>query len=320
MFAARCAVFALVVATAAPARADVPWAAGVAPAVQTKANALFGEANQLFAQQAHTAAVEKYRAALALWDHPLIRYNLAVTLIRLDRILEAADELERSLRYAATPFSTELYQQAQDYQRLIAGRIGTVEVSCTQGGGQIQLDGQPLLACPGKASKRVLSGEHTVLGEKANHLTISRRLVVGGGASTKADFQFVPIDAAVRFEYPVKRWVPWTIAGVGAAVGFGGLALYLAGQNELDDFAKDYAIACPRGCADDLSDVPELRDRQDSALFKGKLGTSAMIAGGAIAVGGIVWGIFINRPHRVLPKVEVSPSGDGMSAQRSWQY
>ena len=81
-----------------------------------QANALFAEGNQLFAQQAHAPALEKYKAAIALWDHPLIRFNMAVTEIRLDRILEAADDLDERCATATTPFTPELYQQALDYQ------------------------------------------------------------------------------------------------------------------------------------------------------------------------------------------------------------
>src|ERR1700733_8189364 len=102
------------------AGAEPEWAKGVPAETQAQANKLFAEANQLFAQQAHAPALEKYRAAIALWDHPMIRYNMAVTLIRLDRILEAADNLEKALRFGQTPFSTpELYQQALDYQALV---------------------------------------------------------------------------------------------------------------------------------------------------------------------------------------------------------
>src|SRR5439155_6363082 len=90
----------------ARAEAPKPWSQGVPEATQQRANALFAEGNQLFAQQAHGPALDKYHAAIALWDHPLIRFNMAVTLIRLDRVLEAADELDRALRYGAQPFTT----------------------------------------------------------------------------------------------------------------------------------------------------------------------------------------------------------------------
>ena len=75
----------VLLALAGTAYADDPWAQGVPLANQKAANKLFAEANQLFAQQAHGPALEKYKAAIAIWDHPLIRFNMAVTEIRLDR-------------------------------------------------------------------------------------------------------------------------------------------------------------------------------------------------------------------------------------------
>lgn len=310
----------VLVATTREARADVPWAEGVPPAVQAKANAVFAEANQLFAQQAHARALEEYRRAIAIWDHPLIRFNMSVTLIRLDRILEAADEIERALRYGQTPFSAELYQQAQDYQRLIGGRVGTIEASCQQERGQILLDGKPWFSCPGTKSQRVLAGEHIILGESTGFVTKSQRVLVSGGKTTREALQFIPIEAAVKLEYPVARWVPWAVASVGAVIGFGGLGLYFVGKDELDQFATAFDRECPRGCASDLSDVPDLKSDYDNAVLKGRIAVGAMIAGGGITLGAILWGGFGNRPRRVLPAMEVTPTNGGMTARVGWRF
>src|SRR6185503_16480126 len=129
-------VIILLVFASATAWADQPWEQGVPKDKRDQAQALFQEGNLLFAQQAHQPALEKYNAAIALWDHPLIRFNMAVTLIRLDRILEAADNLDSALRFDAKPFTPELYQQALDYQKLVQGRVGTVEASCDQADAQ----------------------------------------------------------------------------------------------------------------------------------------------------------------------------------------
>jgi tetratricopeptide (TPR) repeat protein len=114
----------------ATAAAEQPWEAGIPKAKRDKANAAFAEANQLFAQQAHQPALEKYAEAVKEWDHPLIRFNMAVTLIRLDRILEAAESIDAALRFGQAPFTQEHYQQALDYQKLVAGRVGIVAATC----------------------------------------------------------------------------------------------------------------------------------------------------------------------------------------------
>jgi hypothetical protein len=294
--------------------AEKPWEVGISTAQRDTANAAFGEANTLFSQQAHQAAVEKYKEALKVWDHPLIRFNMAVSLVRLDRILEAAETLDAALRFGQDPFTPEEYQRALDYQRLVGGRIGNVEASCSQDGVQILIDGKPWFQCPGSKKQRVLAGEHVIVGEKKDFATASRRVVVAGNSTASAKLELRSFADAVKYEYPSPRWIPWTITGAGVAIGLGGLGFWFAGRNQMDKFEADFATMCPTGCKANLSDQPLLADARDSAELKGKIAVSMMIAGGAITVGGVVWAI-INRPRRVLPnQVEVQPMPGGMSA------
>ena len=310
-------VIAALVACARVAAADdvqpKPWAEGVALDKQHEAEAIFAEGNTLFAEQSHAAALDKYRAALAIWDHPLIRFNLAVTLIRLDRVLEAADDLERALRFGAAPFKPELYEQALDYQRLLAGRIGTLSVSCDQPDARVQLDGKSWLACPGQKTERTLVGEHTVVAERRGYLTSSRRLVVTGGATVKHAVELVSLDKAVVLEYRYPRWIPWTVLGAGAAITLGGAATWFVGRGEMNDFDNEFAQECSvTGCEHDLANHPALRAPRDAALLKRTIAITMMIAGGATTVGGVVLTI-ANRPRRVLP-IEVAPSSGGAMA------
>jgi hypothetical protein len=314
---------ALVLAWCGIAAADVPWANGVSKENQAKANALFAEANQLFAEQAHAPALERYRAAVALWDHPLIEFNMAVTLIRLDRFLEAAETIDRALRFGAEPYPTpEQFRQALDYQKLIAGRVATIEATCTQAGVSVLLDGKPWLSCPGAQKRRVLAGEHVIVGEKSGYITLTRRLVVAGGVTTRERIALVSLDAAVTLEYPAPRWLPWTATGAGAAVALGGLAFWLAGNRQMDRFEEDFDMLCPNGCSGTLDANPterQLGEQRDAARFKGDVGIVMMASGGAIVIGGVVWTL-LNRPRRVLPRVEVAPTAGGVAARASISF
>ncbi len=310
------ALLIVLLAGAAVARADSnePWGDGVATDVQDRANAIFAEGNQLFAQQAHGPALEKYKAAIALWDHPMIRFNMAVTLIRLGRILEAADELERALRYGDKPFPPDLYQQARDYQVLIRNQLGTIEVRCDQGT-HILLDGKPWFDGPGTKTIRVATGEHVVVGERAGYLTSSRRVIVAGGTTVTERIQLLSIESAVTFHYRHPRWLPYTVGGAGAVIALGGLGVSLLGRRQMDRFAQHFVEQCPGGC--DLALHPDLTDERDSAELKGTIGAAMMITGGAIVVGGVVW-VILNRPTRSLPRVEATPTPGGLTASVGW--
>ena len=314
-------VLVAVLARAPSAHADVdePWATGVSDAQQARANAVFAEGNQLFAQLAHAPALEKYRAAIAIWDHPMIRFNMAVTLIRLDRILEAADELERALRFGDKPFTPDLYQQARDYQALIKKQLGYIEVTCEQPDTQIVLDGKPWFDGPGTKTIRVTTGEHTVVAERRGYLTMSRTVVVAGGATAAERLVLLPIESAVILRYRHPKWLPWTVGGAGAAIALGGLGFTLAGRAQMDRFVKDFVRECPGGCEADLAQHPALADQRDSAELKGKIGVSMMITGGVIAIGGVVWGV-LNRPTRYLPRIEATPTHGGITTRAEWRF
>jgi hypothetical protein len=178
-------------------------------------------------------------------------------------------------------------------------------VSCTQQGTQLTLDGTPWFACPGTKRRRVMAGEHVVVGEKPGFMTQSRRVVLAGATATKLAIDLLPIDAVVKLEYPSPRWLPWTVAGGGLAIAGAGLAFWLAGKDKMTTFEQDFTKTCPPGC--DFRAMPQLANAYDRAKLYGGIGTGMMVSGGAIAVGGIIW-LIVNRPRRVLPSLEVSPT------------
>jgi hypothetical protein len=294
-----------------------PWAEGVAERDRDAAQALFAEANQLFATEAHAPALEKYTRAIALWDHPLIRFNMAVTLVRLDRFLEAAEAMDRALRFDKEPFPTpEQYRQALDYQKLIGGRVGDVEVTCAQRAVQVSLDGKPWLTCPGTQKTRVLAGQHALVAEAPGHMTRTTRVVVDGSRTAKVRIELERIESAVTYEYPTRRWVPWSVVAGGGAIATVGVAVWFSGRNQLDAFEENLARECPEGC--NLEERGALRDQRDGAVLKGRIGMSAIIVGGVAVVGGATWAFVFNRPRRVLPTVEASPGGAQIGA--TWQW
>lgn len=300
------------------ASAEDPWAVGVAPHDQTRANELFAEANTLFAQQAHAPALDKYRAAVALWDHPLIRFNMAVTLIRLDRMLEAADALDGALRFGEQPFTPAVYAQALDYQKLVNGRVGTIEVTCAQPGARVLLDGKPWFTCPGTRKQRVVVGQHTVLGEHRAFMSKVIEAAIGGGVVTKMRVELVSLESTLVEERRFGAWVPWTVIGVGATTMLAGFYLLGTASSQIELFEREVAMTCPEGCV--LEAVrPDLVQMRKDAHEVGDVGSGVMVAGVVgISVGVML--VVLNIPRKRLPKLDVAPTQGGASASASWRF
>jgi hypothetical protein len=146
--------------------------------------------------------------------------------------------------------------------------------------------------------------------ERRGYLTITRQLAVAGGTTSTEKLALVPIESVVTLKYPYPRWAPYAISGGGVAVGLAGLAVWLSGKSDLDRYDGQLRTECPApiGCANGLPS--DLASERSHALLEGKIGVSMMVAGGVIAVGGIV-GAIMDRPKRILPNVDVAPLRGG---------
>jgi tetratricopeptide (TPR) repeat protein len=320
-------VLLVIVTGASVARAESDWEReirkGVSAANQASAEALYQEGNQLFGQKAYGSALTKYKAAIALWDHPHIRLNIAITEIWLDRLVDAADDLESALRFGAAPYPGEKYQQVLERKKLVDGRLGFIEVTCKQSDANILLDGKAWFTCPGTRKVRVLIGEHLVVGEASEYMPATRRLVVASGKTAHEDIALVSTESVVVRVYPSAPWKTWTLTASGVAVALGGVGLWIAGRNQMERYERHFDVLCASGGCSATLDAnlveEQLADDRDSARLKNKISVGLMIAGSTAAIVGGVWTI-LNRPKRVMPKLEVAPSSTGATASASWQF
>ena len=105
---------------------DSPWAAGVAPENQRQALELYSRGNKLFEQSKHLEALEQYRKAIEFWDHPAIRYNMAVCLINIDKYLEAFGNLEKAMAHGEEPLGKRHFGEGKAEAWIFRrGELGT---------------------------------------------------------------------------------------------------------------------------------------------------------------------------------------------------
>ena len=310
--AAVAAAAALVVATGGARAEDKAWAAGVPADKQAAALALYREGNALFERSACVEALVRYDRALAQWDHPAIRYNAAVCLIDLDRPVEAYEYLERALRFGPEPLGPELYKQGQTYQKLLAGRLGELEVVCDERGAQVTLDGKPLLVGPGRAKRRLLPGAHQIVGAKPDYQTETRSVDVVPGKRAEVAIAMRRLDAPPPLERRWKPWVPWVVVAGGAAFGLAGVPLWLKARSDYADYDDAVEEYCPDGCMVEAL-PPDQRDRLHDLESTAKV--SRGLAYTAIAIGavGIATGItmvILNQPRTaIVPTVTGDHAG-----------
>ena len=303
---------------------DKPWAEGVPAEKQQEALAIYQRANTFFEQARYKEALAQYEQALALWDHPAIRYNAAVCLINLDRPVEAYEHLVAALRHGEAPLGKELHQQGQSYQKALAGQVAELEVRSTEPGAKISLDGKHLFVAPGSATKLVsTTDEHQLVAEKPGYQTETRTLRLAPGKHAIA-VDLVPLAEGGRLERRWARYKPFAVIATGALVAGAGGLFYLRASDQYERFDAAVATLCPMGCADGelaarAAMQPDAALRDDAAL-DGPARRNAILAYSAFAIGGaaVAAGValaFLNQP-RLVPVT----SGDrvGLVLSATW--
>jgi len=283
---------------------DRPWSRGVSAEQQARAKELLAEGNELLLNDKHREALAKYQEAIAAWDHPGIRFNIVRVLIALDRPLDAYENLEKALAYGKAPHDESLYAEAINYKTLLEGQLATIEVSCTQSGVDVSLDGAAFLSCPGKKRVRTTPGNHALIGAKRDYLTSTRSLLVLPGKATSLDVTLRSYAEAAVTRTRWATWKPWAVAITGAAfVGIGAL-LRARAQSGLQDYERDVANTCgDEGCRPGDPTWELLQDEESAALRDNKIAIG-MFAAGAAGIGAGIVLVVLNRTRSYVPDME----------------
>lgn len=305
--------------------ADKPWAAGVSEAEQTLALSIYKEGNAEFEESRYAQALTKYREAVKHWDHPAIRFNMAVSLVNLDQPLEAYDALEHALKYGDAPLGADAYAQGLTYKKLLEGQLTHLRVTSDIPGAEVSLDGKPLLSGPGDVTQLLTPGAHQLVASKAGFLTETTPLVLLPGKETSHAVKLLPLKVSTKL---VRRWkasTPWLVVGLGAGlVAVGGVAEYLAHQ-EYATYDQLVAAQCPNGCGPMMPDgmtavAPSTQSHKTTGLVENVAGVSLLAVGGSVAIAGLV-GVYLNQPRSVIehgPTIAPMTGATGVSAR--WSF
>jgi len=298
---------------------DKPWAAGVSADQQKQALALYKEGNGFFELDQYREALVRYESALALWDHPGIRYNAAVSSIHLDKIEEAYEHLTQAMRFGAAPFSADIYKEAINYEKQLAGQLGEVEVKAAQPDVTVTLDGKPLLVGPRTVTRRVRAGSHQIVATRPSYLTESRAVEVRQRAKVEVVIELKKPAVAVAAAGPMKRrwarWKPWALVVGGALVSGVGIGLYSVASERYtayDEAVEAHWARVMMMTAE--SELPaDIRSKEDDARSMRAATISAFAVGGVMVATGITLA-FMNtpRPSGVVVSPTAAPDRVGL--------
>jgi tetratricopeptide (TPR) repeat protein len=287
------------------------WSKGVPAASQDKALKLFREGNVFLEQYRYSEAVAKYEPALAAWDHPNIRFNMAICLINMRQPLAAWDHLQRALRFGDAPLGERLYAEAKTATALLESSLAELTVRSTQPDVSVMVDGGQVLAGAGEHTMKLLPGKHQLVATRPGYVTESRALDLPAGTPVSEQVSLAPETVKVQRENYERRWrwwIPWSVAGTSVVLGLAGTALYLDARSQIQQYDDALVRLCPDGCSE--SQIPaSLVDQRSAATTRSGIAIGMWVVAGGLAITGGVMAI-LNRPHKeertVVPSLTVS--------------
>ena len=288
---------------------DEPWDRQVSAEARQRAQELFAQAVDKHQQLLLGEAVQLYEQALALWDNPRFRWNLALALKSFGQYLRAHEELGRARRWGAA-LGAELLRKVDDRIRALeTERLARIEMYREEPVAEITLDGQPWPRDAGRRSKLVLPGVHYIAARKFGYRPVTQPVYVKAGEQARVAL-LMEEDRFLEFleQRRWATWKPWVVIAAGAAVAAVGAELE---RRAFANRAAAKAVYCD-GCAPGPYDQARASDLYNRAQLEFGLGIGAIAAGGtAIAVGVALAWLNQPRPYRTEAqapsKIELTP-------------
>ena len=289
----------------ANAAAEKPWNQGVSLAKRREASALFDAGYELLTVPLFSQAAEKFEAALALYEHPAIYFNLALAQFNLVQPVQSYENFGKAMAYGEGPIGTLAYGRAREYRRRLSQQLGHLEIRCDTPGARVTLDGRPLFVGPGRYEGKVTPGEHQLLASKSGFIAATERVVLSGGERAR-----VPLILALpEVTTTVRRWPawrPWAVTAVGAAIVAVGGVIDWQAENAFADLNAAVTARCgsPSGCTS--AEFPAgLRGDREAAETLDARAHRVYLVGVPVLVAGAVL-LYLNREQTVRRRADAA--------------
>lgn len=277
---------------------DKPWSKGISIEKRAAAKELFSKGNELFMQMLFARAAERYTAALGMWRHPAIYFNLGIAQLNLGKDVEARESLEMALKYGQEPLGEKAYQVAQSQLQEVERQLGRIRVICRTPGAEVTLDGAKLFVGAGSYEGWVKAKTHDLTAKRDGYQVEARQVNVSAGDLQEIDLSLFTLIQATDMRRRWSPWVPWGVIGVGGAIAASGGVLFMLASRNVDAFDTDFAsLSCAQthGCSQaQLDNGPNQQlalGRRQQVMAQG-----AYILGGSLIATGVVL-LYLNRPR-----------------------
>ena len=293
-----------------------PWAVGVAQTDQDAAIELFAEGTRLLKDAFFTRAVDRYRQALARWDHPAIHFNLAKALMNLDNPAEAYQHLDASLKYGGAPLDAEQIEQAKHYKKdLYDNELAELVVSATEPDTIVTLNNTILFTAPGSWTGVVRPKDVSLIASKTGFATVQLTPKLDLGKKNEIAIEMLPVDRNVQYARAFPNWIPWTVFSTGVLL-LGGGAVSTWQASESYKAYDSGVLACNSASATTVENgIGEVHacfpskavtDKKAQGDLFSTLSTVGYIAGGAVVSTGIIL-LIVNREKPITTEGTVAP-------------
>ncbi len=314
-----------VLLSAAPSLAEEPTAqptidcAGVDATVCGRRH--FEAGTAAFEQNDFSLAAAEFQAAIAVRPHPVIRFNLALSLARLGRPTAAIEQLGLVQQDRAT--DKDLKARAEREQRSAEQALSRVTFRLSDPSRErVELDGAPiavqaggeLTLDPGSHHVRIISGNSVVL-DQVLELSPGERVELRvGERSRRIDIVVVPDATAPRAVAPRPEPAPspprsrrplsplYFYAGAGVTAVLAGVTVWsgLDTRSALSDYERELP-RLSQARADERVEDGHARELRTNLLLAGTL-----LAGAGTAVLGI-W--LVDFDGQAQASLGLTPSG-----------
>lgn len=284
------------------------WEQGVSTQAQASARALFRAGTALLNEASFAPAADKFEAALAIWEHPAIHFNMAMAQVQLDRPLAARRHLLAAMRFGPEPLGADKFEMARTYQKLVEKQLARALIRTELDGVQVFLDGEPLFASPDQFEDFLEAGPHAIVAKKDGYLTSELSENFAPGTAAELEIRLFTAEELTEYRRRWQAWMPWAVFGAGIALAAVGGALHGTGIARVRDFDERAGVNGWRGIEITASDRSLRREGID--LQRSAIGLYA--AGGTALAAGIAL-LLLNRPRPYLLGKPIEMSGEAGS-------